>query len=119
MTKTEMEARLAADAARIAELESKLASTKMEEGRIWPDVSKAVKDGEATDSICCLRGVNADPRKPVTIHISQWVRMLPQIPDINKGMLKLIDKFSFRSADEKKRCKAFLTAWNAEDEANG
>jgi len=101
---------------KIAELERKLAATEQETGKIWPDVSKAVKSGEKATGIMTLRGVHAKPQYTINMYPSQFARLLPQIPTIIHSMLKpeLWEKFSFRSDDEKAKTKAVLEAYNAE-----
>ena len=85
-------------------------------GRIWPDCSKAVKEGKEKTSIMVLRGVHANPRNTVNIYPSQFARFLRQLPTIVEAVLvpALWDKLTFRSDTERASTKAFLTAYLAE-----
>ena len=105
MTMQELQARIAQmekkDEAQVAEI-ARLASSKgAEPGRIWPDVSKAVKDGEKPSSTIVFRGVNADARKTLNMYPSQFVRFLEQQTEIVKGVMDKADKFTYRSPEEK------------------
>lgn len=105
--------------ARIAELESKLeaaSASKVEHGRIWPDVSRtAPKPGKKATGCMVLRGVNANPQNTVNLYASQFARLLPQLPAICTAMLipDLWGKFSFRTPAEQTLCKATLEAYIA------
>lgn len=99
---------------KVAVLEKKLAEQKSAEpGRIWPDVSKAVKEGEVKTSTIVLRGVNADPRRTVNLYPSQLARIVTQLPNITKAVLKpdLWDRFTFRSEEERKDVKAVFESY--------
>lgn len=109
MTLEQMQARLAEIEARNKVLEEK-ASKVSEPGRIWPDVSKAVKDGVNPTSTIVLRGVNADPRRTVNLYPSQLSRIVSQLPSIVEGVLseKNWTRYTFRSEEERSSVKAVL-----------
>ena len=101
--------------AHVATLEARIADSG-DKGRIWPDVSKAVKEGKEKTSIMVLRGVHANPRMTLNVYPSQFARLLAQLPTIVEGVLApgLWDRLSFRNDEEKKSTKAFLTAYLGE-----
>ena len=100
---------------RVLTLEARIADSG-DKGRIWPDVSKAVKEGKEKTSIMVLRGVHANPRMTLNVYPSQFARLLAQLPTIVEGVLApgLWDRLSFRNDEEKKSTKAFLTAYLGE-----
>jgi hypothetical protein len=103
--------------AHIAQLEAKLAaSASAESGRIWPDLSKAVKEGKEKTCGIVLRGVNANPRFTLNLYPSQFVRVLQQLPSIVSGVLAppIWSKLTFRSDDERKASRAYLEAYLGE-----
>ena len=102
----------------IARLEAENASLRSgsSDGRIWPDVSKAVKQGKEKQSTMVLRGVNANPKNTVNMYPAQFARLLQQLPSILETMLepKLWSKFKCRTEEERKTTHATLTAYLAE-----
>jgi hypothetical protein len=95
----------------IKKLEAK--PTGAEPGRIWPDVSKAVKDGKAKTCSIVIRGVNANPQFTTNMYPSQFARFITQLPQICVGVRsdKLWNKFECRSPEERASVADVLDAY--------
>ncbi len=106
--------------ARINELEAKQAKT-VEPGRIWPDVSKAIKEGIAdpktgvvpTQGMIVFRGVNANAQRTLNMYASQMARFVSQLPSIVRGIRdpKLWPKLATRTEEERTEVAAVLDAY--------
>lgn len=101
--------------AHVRELEAKV-DAQGETGRVWPDVSKAVRDGKEKQSSIVFRGVNAKPQNTVNLYPSQLARFLKHLPESLDRILspELWPKFACRSDEERKATKAYLTAYLAD-----
>jgi len=98
------------------EAENAILRSGSSDGRIWPDVSKAVKEGRESQCTMVLRGVNANPKNTVNMYPAQFARLLKQLPDILEAMLepKLFDRFKARTDEERKATRAYLEAYLSE-----
>jgi len=98
-------------AARIQELEAR--APVAEPGRIWPDVSKATKEGTGQPGPIVFRGANANPRFTLNMYPSQFARFVAQLPSIVSGVLdpKVWEKVAFRSKEERVEVKSILEGY--------